>query len=172
MMRSILARALVVLLIAEVMPAAEPVAVRTDWKGFREQVAQRNLKNRRVWISVNSGGEIKATFLGVAENGLVVGANGATKQWSSGKAEATVPRDLIGMVRFGGKVGRRGLIGGLVGLGVGAAITGGAAAGMSGGECEGGSCGAVFIAIPLFAVAGYFIGHALDQPAPFFVLER
>jgi hypothetical protein len=171
-MRSTLARALVVLLVAEAMPAAEPVAVRTDWKGFQEQVAQRKLKNRRVWISVNSGGEIKATFLRVAENGLVVMPNGATKQWSPGKAEATVPRDVIGMVRFGGKVGRRGLIGGLVGLGVGAAITGATAASMGGGECEGGACGAVAIVIPLFAVAGYLIGHALDKPAPFFVLER
>jgi hypothetical protein len=171
-MRSTLARALVVLLVAEAMPAAEPVAVRTDWKGFREQVAQRNLKNRRVWIYVNPGGEIKATFLGVAESGLVVRSNRATKQWSSGKEEATVPQNVIGTVRFGGKAGRRGLIGGLVGLGVGAAITGATAASMGGGECEGGACGAVAIVIPLFAVAGYFIGHALDKPVPVFVLER
>ncbi len=172
MMRSILARAIVVLWAVQTMPAAEPVAVRTDWKGFQEQVAQRKLKNRRVWISVNSGGEIKATFLRVAENGLVVMPNGATKQWTSGKEEATVPREVIGMVRFGGKVGRGGLIGGLSGLGAGAAIAGGSAASMSGGKCEGSACGAVLIVIPVLAGVGYLIGHALDKPAPIFVLEH
>jgi hypothetical protein len=172
MMRKILARMLIVLWVVQAMPAAEPVAVRTDWKGFREQVAQRKLKSRGVRISMVSGGEVKADFLRVAENGLVVKSNSKTKQWASGKEEATVPREVISMVRFGGKVGRGGLIGGLLGLATGAAITGAVAASMGGGECEGGACGAVIVLIPLLAGAGYLIGHAMDQPAPIFVLER
>jgi hypothetical protein len=56
-------------------------------------------------------------------------------------------------------------------LGGGAAATAGAASGMSGGNCEGGACGAVLLLIPVAAVGGWLIGRATAKPAPVFVIE-
>jgi len=118
-----------------------------------------------------SGDEIKAGLIRVAENGLVVSSNRATKQWLSSKGEATVPREAIFSVRFDGRVGRGGLIGGLVGLGAGAAVTGVLARAESG-TCEGSGCGMVVLLIPLAAVTGWLIGRTTAQPAPMFEIQR
>jgi hypothetical protein len=91
-------------------------------------VAAAKLNRRGVRSSLISGSEIKTTLLRVEENGIIVNSNRATRQWASGKEEARVPRDLVSSVQFAGKVGRKGMIGGLISLGVGAAITGAAAA--------------------------------------------
>ena len=160
------------LMVTDLAAAGEEVAVKTNWTGFQEQVAQRKLRNRGARISLASGGEIKTILMRVEGNGIVVGLNRATRQWASGKEEATVPRQAVSSVRFGGKTGRGGLIGGLAGLGAGAAATAGAAAGMSGGNCEGSSCGAVLLLIPVAAVGGWLVGRATEKPAPVFVIEQ
>jgi len=139
--------------------------------GSSLQVAQGKLRNRTAYISLAWGAEIKTFLKRVEENGDLADLNRATKRWASGKEEATVPREVISSVRFGGKVGRGGLIGGLVGLGAGAAATAGAAAGMGGGSCEGGSCGAVLLLIPLAAVGGWLVGRATEKSAPMFVIQ-
>ena len=43
---------------------------------------------------------------------------------------------------------------------------------MEHGSCEGGSCGAVLLMIPVLAAAGYLARHFMDQPAPWFEIER
>ena len=171
MIRRVLAASIALLIVTELVAAREGMVVKTNWSGFRGQVTQRKLENRSVWISLPSGDEIKCRLTRVGENGIVVRSNRATKHWTSGKGEATVPRDAISSVRFGGKVGKGGLIGGLVGLGAGAAVTGAVAAGMGGGACEGPSCGAVMVLIPLAAVGGWLVGRATAKSAPVFVIQ-
>jgi hypothetical protein len=61
------------------------------------------------------------------------------------------------------------MVAGLAGLGAGAAI---AAAGAKSGEgkIEGPAAGAVLLAIPALAVAGYLLGRHYDRPIPLFLL--
>ncbi len=57
-----LGRALAVpiaVLITTNLVAAEATMVRTDWAGFRDQVAQRKLKERGVWISLASAATLR-----------------------------------------------------------------------------------------------------------------
>ena len=169
MIRRVLGASIAMLMVTDLAAAGEGMVVKTNWTGFREQVTQRKLRNRNVWVSLASGGEIKASFVRVEENGLVVRSNRATHQWASGKEEATVPRDAIFSVRFGGKVGNRGLIGALAGLGAGAAVAGISAASDS--DCEGSTCGVVLLLIPLGAVGGYVIGRMTQKSAPVFVIQ-
>ncbi len=171
MLRKVLALSIAILMANCPSVAVERPSVTTDWAGFREQVAQRKLRNRSVRIVLASGSEIKATLTRVEENGIMVRLNRATKQWATGKEEAVLPRQAVSSVAFVGKVGRGGLIGGLVGLGAGAAIAGAAAAAEGGGTCEGGSCGAVLLLIPVLAVGGWLIGRATEKPAPVFVIQ-
>ena len=128
--------------------------------------AQR-LNNRAVWSSLRTGERIKLFLKKTSEDGLVVHANGRTKEWNLGKGEAKVPRAMIQSVRFTGKVGRGGLIGGLAGLGAGGALIGAAATG----ESEGYVRAASLLAPILFGVAGYFVGSVFSPSAPAFVFE-
>lgn len=171
MIRKVFAASIAMLLVTELIAAGQNVPVKTNWTGFREQVTQQRLTNRNVWILLASGGEIKARLIRVEENGLAVRSNPATKQWASGKEEALVPREAIASIRFDGRLGKGGLIGALAGLGAGAAVAGGAAADMGDGSCEGPSCGAVLLAIPLAAVGGYLIGRATQKAAPVFIIQ-
>lgn len=172
MARRVVAALIAMLMVTDLVAAGEDVTVKTNWTGFQEQVAQRKLRNRRAHISLASGGEVKTILMRVEENGIVVGLNRETRQWTSGKQEALVPRQDISSVRFDGKTGRGGLIGGLAGLGAGAAATAGAAAGMGGGNCEGSSCGAVILLIPVAAVCGWLVGRTTQKPAPVFVIQQ
>lgn len=158
------------LMAADLVSARERLVVNTDWAGFRDQVAQRNLKNRTVRISLAAGDEVKTWLIRVDESGIVVKSNRATKQWLSNKGETMVPRDQISSVRFEGRVGRGGLIGGLAGLGAGVAVTAVVGGGMD--ACEGGSCGVILLLIPLTTIGGWLAGRATAQPAPVFEIQR
>ena len=85
--------------------------------------------------------------------------------------EALLPRRTISSVRFEGRVGKSGPIGGLAGLAAGGAIAGVAASSGEGGSCEGSSCGGVLLLIPVAAVGGWLIGRATQKPAPVFLIE-
>jgi hypothetical protein len=150
---------------------ADRLVIKTDWAGLREQVAQRKLKDRGAQISLTSGVEINTILIRVEENGIVVRSNRATQQWTSGKGEALLPRPTVASVYFRGKVGKGGLIGGLAGLGVGAALAGAAAKSMEGGGCEGDACAAVVVLIPIVALGGWLVGRATEKPAPVFVIQ-
>jgi hypothetical protein len=161
-----------VLLAAQAVWAAEPAVTKVDWNGFRQQVAKHKLNNRKISITLATGDTVRTNFVRVADDGLVVRANRATREWATAGGESMVPRALVSGVRFHGKAGRRGLIGFLAGLGSGAGITAAAATTMDGGSCEGGSCGFVVLLVPVLATAGYFIGRAASPSAPSFVIER
>lgn len=171
MIRKVFAASIAMLIVTDLVAAGQNVPVKTNWTGLREQVTQQKLMNRNVRILLASGGEIKARLIRIEENGLAVRSNPATKQWDSDKDEAMVPRDIISSVQFSGRVGKGGLIGLLAGLGAGAAVAGGVAANMGDGSCEGSSCGAVLLAIPLAAVGGYLIGRATQKIAPVFIIQ-
>jgi hypothetical protein len=171
MKRSFLAQTLIVFLTVQALTAAES-AVKTTWSGFQEQVIRLKLNKRAAWISVSGGTKFKATFLRAEDGGMVVKTNQETKRWATQDGEAMISRDSVQTVRFTGKIGRRGLIGGLAGLGAGAGVAGAAAANGGGGNCEGGACGAALLVIPMLAGLGYLVGHALDKPAPSFIIEH
>ena len=171
MIRRTLAASIAMIMVTDLIAADQNIPVKTNWTGFREQVTQQKLANRNVWILLTSGEEIKARLIGVEESGVSVKSNAATRRWASGKEEAMVPRDVVARVRFSGRVGKGALLGGLAGLGGGAAVAGGVAAGMGNGSCEGPSCGAVLLVIPLAAVGGSLIGRATQKPAPVFVIQ-
>jgi hypothetical protein len=170
LMRGVVARVLAVLLAGQTLFAAERSAVRTDWNGFREQVAQLKLKNRDARIGLTAGADIKALFVRAEENGVVVRLDRALRQWKISETEAMVPRDSVASVRFGGRIGHRGLIGGLAGLGLGAAL--GAAA------TQGNNIGAPVTALGAVAFSiglgllGYNVGHFSDRRAPSFFIVR
>jgi hypothetical protein len=158
---------LVALLLAAPGLAAEREVIRADWSGFRQQVSMRKLLRRNVRVTLSGGGEIKSTLVRVEDNGLIVKATKAAKQWASGPEQATIPREQVSAVRFGGRIGHRGLIGGLVGLGAGVAIPLVIAASRE-------DPYAVLGAPPLGLIggtAGYLIGHFTDRPAPEFVIK-
>jgi RNase P/RNase MRP subunit p29 len=159
-------------LAVEAVSAAEPSVLKLDWDNFQRQVAERKLNNRKALIGLTTGDVVEAHLLHAGDEGLVVKSNRATKQWATAKGEAMLPRAVVSAVTFRGKVGRRGLIGGLAGLGAGAGIAAASATTMDGGSCEGGSCGIVVVAVPVLAVAGWFIGHAANPSAPSFLIAR
>ncbi len=170
MMQRVLSASVAMLMVSNLAMAAEAAVVKTNWSGFQKEVRRLNFHERGARISLVSGGEIKVLFMRVEDQGIVVRLNRATSQWKSGAQEATVPRDAVAGVRFSGKIGKKGLIGGLVGLGLGALTAGLSVAG-DGGNCEGGACGAGLVLIPLGAVGGYLLGYAKNRPAPVFVIE-
>jgi hypothetical protein len=118
---------------------------------------------------------VKTTLLEVNEGGLLVRLTRSARQWKTGEDKALIPKDQVGSVRFSGRVGSHGLIGGLVGLGAGAGI--GAAIAMNSECIEGTAC---LIVLPVVGtavaaaggVAGYLIGRRTGQLAPEFVLTR
>lgn len=171
MNRSLVAVTMAAILAAPSAPAAES-AIKTTWSGFQQQATRQKLSSRAARISLDTGGEFKATFLRAEDDGLVVRANKQTRRWATSRGEAKIPRDSVSGIRFTGKVGRGGLIGGLAGLGAGAGIVAALASSWSSGDCEGNSCGGVLLLIPVLAVVGYFAGHAVDKRAPAFLIER
>jgi hypothetical protein len=129
----------------------------------------RKLVKRTVRITLAGGGEIKSTLVGVEDNGLIIKATKATKQWASGPEQARIPREQVSAVRFGGRIGHRGLIGGLVGLGAGVAIPVGISA-SRGYEEVPAALGAIVLG-PVSGIAGYLVGLAMDKPAPEFFIK-
>jgi hypothetical protein len=160
------------LLVVQAVLNGESRALRTDWIGFQRHVGQHALSDRAAQITLTTGETIKAVFLRTEDSGLVVRANRKTRQWKTKEGEALVPRALVSGVKFTGKMGHGGLIGGLAGLGAGAGVAAAAAKSVGEGNCEGGSCGAVVLVVPLLAIAGYFIGRSTSKPAPSFVIEH
>lgn len=141
----------------------------TDWSGFQRQVSLRKLSPRSVRVALPGGGEIKTTLVQVEDNGLTVKATKAMKQWASGPERAFIPREQVRSVRFGGRIGHRGLIGGLLGLGAGVAVPVGIGASRGYEEVPSGL--AAIVLGPALGAVGYLIGRATDKPAPEFVIE-
>ena len=168
--------AMVAILVAEPVAAAEREVVKSDWNGFRQQVSSRKLEGRSVRIRLSGGGEVKTNLLEVTETGFVVRATRATKQWKSVDDKARIPKEQVASVRFGGRVGRGGLIGGLVGLGAGAGATSVLIAGIqTSGRSPPDLSAVIFAGIVFTAVGGlvgYFIGRSIARPAPEFVLTQ
>lgn len=143
--------------------------IRADWSRFQQQASTRKFLQRNVLVTLSGGGEVKATLLRIDERGLVVKTTKALKQWASGPGQATIPREQVRTVRFSGRIGHRGLISGLIGLGAGVAIPVGIGASRDYEEVPSGL--AALILGPVCGVAGYLLGHAVDNPAPEFVIE-
>jgi hypothetical protein len=158
---------LVALLLAEPGLAAEREVIRADWSRFRQQVWMRKPFQRHVRVTLSGGGEIKTTLVRVEDNGLIVKATKAAKQWAFGPEQAMIPREQVGAVRFGGRIGHRGMIGGLVGLGAGVAIP----VGIGAWRDDPWTGLAAILLGPICGTAGYLIGHAIDKPAPEFVIK-
>jgi len=169
-MKRIFAVILVLLMAAVLMPAARPVAVKTDWDGFLARVAEQKLKNRGAWITLRSGERFKSFVIAATNDGLVVSSDRNTRQWSTEKGRALVPRGLVQGVQFTGKVGRRAMIGGIAGVCAAGALLALAATG-AGGEMEASGAAGLLGAIPVFGIGGFFIGRAMDKPAPAFTIE-
>jgi hypothetical protein len=154
-------------------PAASREVIETNWTGFEREVPARKLTGRTVRVTLLAGAAFTTRLLSVSDSGLVVRATRESKQWASGKNEASIPKDQIRSLRFSGRVGHRGLIGAAVGLGAGAATAAAIANDIS---CDEVGCLVLLapvIAIPVTgAVVGYFIGRATAQPLPEFVLTQ
>ena len=138
-----------------------------NWAQMREAVASQKLTKRdvRVWFSM--GDNLTSTLLRVDEDAVVVVANGKTKKrWkTSGSNEALIPRAEVTALEFLGKKGKKGLIGGLIGLGAGLGL---AAVALANSESEGVMALAGVLLIPAGAIGGYLIGHAANEPLPHF----
>jgi hypothetical protein len=161
------------LLMASAALGREREAIRTDWAGFTRQVSERDLSGHSVRIRLSGGGEVKTKLLEVTADALAVRSKRDLSQWNSGDGKASIPRDQVASVRFGGRTGHARLIGALTGLGGGAAIGAGVATNL--GIWEGPGLifkpliGAAFAVTGL--VTGYFIGRAFSRPGPEFILD-
>jgi len=163
---------LAAILLAGPLAAAEREILQTDWNHFQQRVAGLKLEGRSVRVRLRGGGELKTNLLRVEDTGLAVRLTRAARQWKSGEDTARIPKEQVAAVRFGGRMGHRGLIGALAGLGAGAGIGAAVATSI---ECYEGACVAVVPAAGaaiagIGTVAGYFIGRATGRPAPEFVL--
>jgi hypothetical protein len=166
--------ALAAILAAEPLSAARREVIRSDWDGFLRYVSALKLNGRNARIRFLNGGEVKSNLVEATNAFLVVRANRATKQWSSGQDLARIPREQIASLRFSGRVGNHGRMGLLAGLGAGAGV---AAAVTTKIDCYEGAC---IIVLPVAGVAmmaiggvtGYFIGRSTGRPAPEFVLTQ
>lgn len=97
--------------------------VRADWGAFRKQVETRRLMGRSARIVFTGGDRVGTTILSIDDTALEVRSTRSTKSWNTGNERARIPRDQVRSVRFSGRMGSKGrLIGGLAGLGGGAAI--------------------------------------------------
>jgi hypothetical protein len=166
--------ALAAILAAEPLSAARHEVIKSDWDGFLRYVSALKLNGRSVRIRFLNGGEVKSSLVEATNAFLVVGANRATKQWSSGQDMARIPREQVASLRFSGRVGNHGRLGLIAGLGAGAGV---AAALTTKVGCYEGPC---VIVLPVAGVtvtaiggvAGYFVGRSTGRPAPEFVLTQ
>ncbi len=165
------------LVLAAPSAAAERETVRANWSDFQMQVSGRHLEGRKLRVTLSSGMEIKTRLRSVSGAGLVVRNGRDTKQWSSGSADATIPKEQVRSVRFEGHLGHRGILGGVIGFVAGVGIGSAIAASQDAFTI---SEGPAIIAIPVgitagaigLGVAGYYIGRATSPPAPEFVLQQ
>ena len=156
------------LLLAKPCFAAEMEVIRTSWGGFQEQALARKLLRKDVEITLLAGNRFRTRLLAIEEQGLRVDKNKATRLWSDRGDQALIPREQIRSVRFLGRKGHNGLMGGLFGLGTGLAVPSIATRDVEEGYA--------FLAVPLFGaiggVSGYVIGYLTDRKLPEFVIER
>ena len=170
----ILGIALVAVLVVESVPAASPEVMRTDWRGFSEQVRSRGLEGRPVRIGLAGAGQAKTRLVRVTESGLEVRSTRALRKWKNSGRNALLPQEQVASVRFEGRTGHRGLIGAAAGLGAGAGI---AAVAATSADCHEGACIILFpvlgVAITVGSgVAGYFIGRSTAPHLPEFILTH
>jgi hypothetical protein len=171
-MRQTTAVVLMAMLLTAPLGAAEREVIRGDWRAFQEQVAARGLKGRAVRITVSGGRQIKTNLLNVADAGLEVRGTRSTRQWQSAGGQASIPKEQVNAVQFGGRTGNGRLLGTLVGAGAGAGI--GAAVATGHNITEG--TGVILIPVGCTAIAvigalvGYYAGRSRDRPGPEFVL--
>jgi ABC-type dipeptide/oligopeptide/nickel transport system permease subunit len=153
--------------------ASQREVIRSSWNGFQQQVTERKLKGGNLRVTLAGGAVVKTKLIRIEETGLIVKPVKATRQWAAAAGEAKIPREQIKTVRFHGRSGHGRLIGVLGGLGAGAGIAAGATSGVDTSE---GVVGMV-VGIAIFGaalgglIAGYYIGRAMDKPAPEFVMQ-
>ncbi len=165
MRHPLLVLSLVFFILAEPVWAAADEAKSVNWAQLREEVATRRLNNRSVTIRVSDGKTVSSTLRRIEADGLVVASNPNTeKRWRATGLETKIPRAEVNSIKFAGRQGHRGLIGGLAGLGASGAIIGGAVAATPPGEGQGGE--GMFALIPVMGLAGYFIGRHYDKRIP------
>ena len=158
--------ALVLVMVTEPAFGAKAV-VELTWAGFRQQLVPYKLIGRGVKVFLSDGTKVSSVLRKVEEDALVVDTIPNTaKQWSETGRETRIPRAQVSSLRFAGRAGHGGLIGGLVGLGAGGALVGGMAAAMP--TAEGSSFAGALLLVPILAVSGYFIGRLHDKPIPEF----
>lgn len=136
------------------------------WAQLRSAIAGQKLADRMVKIRLATGEEIKSRLQRVDADAVVVVSTRKTNQrWKSTNKEARIPHAEVAAVEFQGRRGRRGLFGGLAGLGAGVGL---AAIALPNSESEGVMALAGVILIPIGAIGGYIIGEATNEPLPHF----
>ena len=155
--------ALVTLLIVEPIGFAAVQEKAVSWADFRQDVGQLRLTGRRITVNLSTGGRVNSTLRRVEAESLVVESNPNTsKRWPTADGETRIPRAEVEVVKFLGRKGHGGLIGGLVGLG--AAV--GLVAAASRTDAAGATAAGALIGFPVFGLGGYFIGRTADKPLP------
>ncbi len=161
------------LLLPSPAAAAQRELIRTTWDSFQQQVAERKLRGSNLRITLADGAVVKTDLIRIEATGLIVKPVKATRQWAAAAGESKISREQIKTVRFHGRSGHGRLIGALGGLGAGAGIAAGVSSGVDTSE---GVVG-IIVGIAIFGAAlggligGYYIGRALDQPAPEFIIQ-
>jgi hypothetical protein len=174
MTKQILSITLAALLLTSPLAAEQKEVMKTDWSGLQEQVTARGWNGRTVRISTAGGKEIKTKLMSVSSEGLLVSSTRATKRWSTGSSEVTIPKEQVISLCFEKTAGRGRAIGTAVGVGAGVGI---AAATLLGHDT---SEGALAIIVPAGTVAiigigalvGYFAGHSRDHRSTEFVITH
>ena len=92
-MRTMVKQAIAVLLVVQLIWAGEAPRIKTDWKGFQQQVARHKLGNRTARISLITGETISTFFLNTSDDGLVVQTDKNTRKWAMKEGNALVPND-------------------------------------------------------------------------------
>jgi hypothetical protein len=141
------------------------------WTEFQRQMETQSRDSVRVFL--NNGTDVDARILRIEGDGLVVSRTGNTRLWETSASEAKIPRPLIARIRVNGREGKRGLMGGLIGLGAGAALTTGTWAYYRGVDREAGfyNTAATATSIPAGALAGYLVGRFTSKLAPEYVIR-
>ncbi|MBL0156409.1 MAG: hypothetical protein IPP47_04825 [Bryobacterales bacterium] len=153
-------------LVAQPVCAAAQPEQAMNWAQLRQEIARQKLIKRTVKVHLASGPDVKATLRGMDDDSIVVNANRQTsKRWKATAAsEARIPRSEVTGLEFQGRRGKKGLIGGLVGLGVGLGMV--VVASALGEHGVNAPTDYLVILLPAGPIAGYLIGHYADAPLP------
>jgi hypothetical protein len=157
--------ALLALLLAVPAAFAQGPGRRVTWTEFQKEAVRIRLAGRNVAVELRSGEVLRCTVKAVPDDGLLVEPGRKTRQWARTNGEHRIPKEMIAAVSSKDRVGRKGLLGAVVGLGIGAALAAASAQSATSGE-PGYGPAAGLVAIPLCGVGGYYLGHSRDAAIP------